>query len=92
MVRVVVASALLVMAGMSVASPICNVAKESWISESDFRQKLKQQGYYVKTIQIDKGCYEIYGLDPLGRLITKHFDPATAKVVSEPSSPDDLPT
>ncbi len=48
-------------------------------------QVLKRQGYLVKTVRIDNGCYEVYGLDPLGRRIQKHFDPATAKPASEPS-------
>lgn len=91
MVRAVVASALLVMAGMSVASSVCNVDKESWMSEPDFKQALKRQGYLVKTVRINNGCYEMYGLDPLGRRIQKHFDPATAKPVSisQPSRPAD---
>jgi hypothetical protein len=92
MVRGVVAFVLLVMVGMSVASPVCNVAKESWMSEPNFKQVLKRQGYLVKTVRINNGCYEMYGLDPLGRRIQKNFDPATAKPVSDPSRTDDLPT
>jgi hypothetical protein len=76
---------LLVNAGGVLASPVCNVAKENWMSEPDLKQVLKRQGYLVKTVRIDNGCYEVYGLDPLGRRIQKHFDPATAKPASEPS-------
>lgn len=92
MVGPVIASALLVMAGMAVASPVCNVAKNSWMSEPDFKKALERQGYLVKTIRIDNGCYEVYGLDPRGRRIQKNFDPATAKPASKRSIPADLPT
>lgn len=92
MARVVIASTLLVMAGMAVATPICNVATKSWMSEPDLKKALEQQGYFVKTIRIDNGCYEVYGLDPRGRLIMKFFDPATAKPASELSIPADMPS
>ncbi len=61
------------------------------MSEPVLKQVLKRQGYLVKTVRIDNGCYEIYGLDPLGRRIQKPFDPATAKPASEPSRPTDAP-
>lgn len=92
MVRAAIAGLLLVMAGRVFASPVCSVAKENWISEPELKQLLKRQGYLVKTVRIDNGCYEIYGLDPLGRRIQKYFDPATAKPASEPLRPADAPT
>jgi hypothetical protein len=90
--RAALACLLLVMAGGVLASPVCNVAKEHWMSETDLKQALKRQGYLVKTVRIDSGCYEIYGLDPLGRRIQKYFDPATAKPAAEPPRPADAPT
>lgn len=63
-------------------SLVCNVPKINWLSEADVTKKLKQQGYLVKTVRIEKGCYEIYGLDPLGRRIQILFDPETAKPVT----------
>ncbi|GEM_PF-6168341 len=92
MVRAVIASTLLVMAGLAIAGPVCNVAKNRWRSEPDFKKALEWQSYLVKTIRIHNGCYEVYGLDPRGRRIQKSFDPETAKPASEPSIPADLPT
>lgn len=89
--RAAVAAAVLVIAGMAAASPVCNVAKEQWMSEPDLKKMLKRQGYLVKTVRVDNGCYEVYGLDPLGRRIQKYFDPATAKPVAPPSPPVDVP-
>lgn len=63
-------------------SLVCNVPTINWLSETDFTWKLKQQGYLVKTIRIKKGCYEVYGLDPLGKRIQILFDPETAKPVT----------
>lgn len=63
-------------------SLVCSVPKINWLSEADFTRELKQRGYLVKTIRIEKGCYEIYGLDPLGKRIQILFDPETAKPVT----------
>lgn len=89
--RAAVAVAVLVMAALAAASPVCNVTKEQWMSESDLRTVLKRQGYLVKTVRIENGCYEVYGLDPLGRRIQNYFDPATAKPVLAPSPTSDAP-
>lgn len=89
--RAVIIFLQLVTAGMVAASPVCNVAKENWMSEPDLKRALKRQGYLVKTVRINNGCYEIYGLDPLGRRILKYFDPATGKPVPDPSHPGEIP-
>jgi hypothetical protein len=35
----------------------------------------------IKTFKITNGCYEIYGLDPLGKRVQIYFDPATGTPV-----------
>ncbi len=69
------------LAGLATAGPECKVPFDKWMKESDFRFQLRHQGYLVKTIRVIQGCYEVYGLDPLGRRIQIRFNPETAEPV-----------
>jgi len=73
--------ALLLVMGIASASPTCNVPPENWMKETELKQRLKRMGYLIRSIRIESGCYEIYGLDPRGRRIQILIDPATAKPV-----------
>lgn len=79
--RVVCVCGVLVWSGFAAAQPACNVPKDFWMQESDLRKELRQQGYLVKTIRVQQGCYEIYGLDPYGRRVQILVDPATSKPI-----------
>ena len=73
---------LLCMATAAVAGPTCNVPKDQWMKEADFKAKIEQQGYTIKTFKVSKGqCYEIYGFDKAGKKVEIYFDPATAAVL-----------
>ena len=68
--------------GNAVAGPTCNVPKEKWMNESDFKAQLTQQGYQIKTFKVSKGqCYEIYGFDKAGKKVEIYFNPQTAAVL-----------
>ena len=68
--------------GNAVAGPTCNVPKEKWMNESDFKAQLTQQGYQIKTFKVSKGkCYEIYGFDKSGKKVEIYFNPETAAVL-----------
>lgn len=78
------AAALALAAGTAFAGPTCNVPKEQWMKESDFKARLEQQGYSIKTFKVTKGqCYEIYGHDKAGKKVEIYFDPATAAVLEQ---------
>lgn len=64
------------------AGPTCNVPKEQWMKEADFKAKLEADGYKIKTFKVTKGqCYEIYGHDKAGKKVEIYFNPATAAVL-----------
>lgn len=64
------------------AGPTCNVPKEKWMDESEFKSKIEAQGYKIKTFKVTKGnCYEIYGFDKDGKKVEIYFDPQTAAVL-----------
>lgn len=73
--------------GLALADPVCHAPQDKWMKESDFRMQLRRQGYLVKTIKIRDGCFEVYGLDPVGKLFQIYFDPATGAPLLESNSP-----
>lgn len=69
-------------ASAAFAGPTCNVPKEQWMKEADFKAQTEAQGYTIKTFKVSKGqCYEIYGFDKAGKKVEIYFDPATGKPV-----------
>jgi hypothetical protein len=75
-----IAAALLFALGATAAAagPTCNVPKDKWMQEADFKATMEKQGYQIKTFKVSKGaCYEIYGFDKAGKKVEIYFDPAT---------------
>lgn len=76
------ATLFLAAVGSAVAGPTCNVPKDQWMKEADFKARLEAQGYQIKTFKVSKGqCYEIYGFDKDQKRVEIYFDPATAAVL-----------
>ncbi len=66
------------------AGPSCNQPQAQWMKEADFKAKLEQQGYQIKTFKVSKGqCYEIYGVDKAGKKVEIYFDPVSATVLEQ---------
>ncbi|MGE0053559.1 MAG: PepSY domain-containing protein [Hyphomicrobium sp.] len=61
----------------------CSVPKSQWRPQSALVQKLESQGWKIRNMKIDGGCYEVYGTDGQGKARETHFDPATFKAVAE---------
>ena len=59
------------------AEPKCDVPKDKWMKEADFKAKAEAEGYKIKTFKINKGqCYEIYGTKD-GKKTEAWFNPET---------------
>lgn len=83
MKSVVVSAVLLAVAGMAFAEPSCNVPKDKWMAEAQFKKMAEEQGYQIKTFKINKGqCFEIYGMKD-GKKVEHWFDPATGARVTQ---------
>ena len=77
--RILATLALVIASGSVFAGPTCNVPKDKWMNEADFKARIEAQGYTIKTFKVSKGnCYEIYGFDKDGKKVEIYFDPATA--------------
>ena len=67
----------------------CYVAMSKWQSRAAVRDMAEAQGWQVRRIKIDDGCYEIKGRDANGREIEVKIDPATLAVIDLEYEDDD---
>ncbi len=51
------------------------------LSLDQVTQKLKEQGYTVRKIEVSHGCYEVKGTDAKGVRVEMYVDPATAEII-----------
>ena len=54
--------------------------REQWLSLEAMKAKAETQGFEVRGIEEDDGCWEIKGLKD-GKRVEAYFDPATGEVV-----------
>lgn len=75
---IIATTAVAFTASTAFAEPSCNVPKEKWMKEADFKAKAEGEGYKIKTFKVNGGkCYEIYGTDKAGKKVEAWFDPET---------------
>ena len=51
--------------------------KSTWKSEAELIEKITAEGWQVRKVKEDGGCYEVYGRDPKERRVEAYFDPLT---------------
>lgn len=51
--------------------------KSSWKSQDELRGKLTAQGWRVRRIKVDGGCYEVYAVNDKGQRVESYFHPVT---------------
>ncbi len=61
----------------------CDVPVAEWQRQDDLQDKLKSEGWDVRKIKIDNGCYEVYGFDKKGKRKETYFNPKTFEVVGD---------
>lgn len=69
-------------AGVARAEDGCTVPMADWQPRLAVQQMAEAQGWTVRRIKIDDGCYEIIGSDAEGRVIEVMVDPATLTVMT----------
>ncbi|MBX9682239.1 MAG: PepSY domain-containing protein [Hyphomicrobium sp.] len=62
---------------------ICSVPKAQWKPQGALTQKLESQGWKIRNLKIDSGCYEVYGTDSSGKARETHFNPQTLQPAAE---------
>ena len=56
--------------------------EETWQKQEVLQERLEQEGWTVRRIKVDGGCYEVYALDAEGERVEAYFDPVTLKPVA----------
>lgn len=69
-------------AGAALADDDCFVPMTDWQPREAVAQFAERNGWTVRRIKIDDGCYEIDGRDANGRQIEVTVHPATLDVIS----------
>lgn len=78
-----IATGLIAVATAASSKEFCNVPKSQWRSQSALVKMLEGQGWKIRNLKIDSGCYEVYGTDGNGKSRETHFNPATFQAVAE---------
>lgn len=76
-------------AGVALADDDCRVPMTDWQPREAVQAMAEAQGWTVRRIKTDDGCYEVKGRDAQGRNIEVKLDPATLDVVEWEYDDDD---
>ncbi len=78
-------------AGAVLADDDCFVPMDDWQSRDAVARLAAENGWSVRRIKIDDGCYEIKGTDADGRQIEVTLNPATLQIIEIEYDDDDHP-
>lgn len=67
--------------GLAWADDDCARPMGEWQPRDAVQRMAESQGWSVRRIRIDDGCYEVIGRDATGRAIEAKIDPGTLAVV-----------
>jgi hypothetical protein len=82
MIRILVASAVsLAAAGAALSAERCDVPTDQWQPREALQKKLEAEGWTVKKIKVEDGCYEAYATNAKGEKMETFFDPKTFEAV-----------
>ena len=59
----------------------CTTPKADWRGQMELQSKLTAEGWKVRKVKVENGCYEVYGFDPKGQKAEAFFDPKTFEPV-----------
>lgn len=62
----------------SASGPLsCSVPRSERQPSVKLQRDLKAAGWKIRKIEVENGCYEVYGSDPEGKAVKAFFDPRT---------------
>ena len=56
------------------------VSNENWLTQSELTDKITAQGWTVRRMKKDGGCWEVYGSMPDGKRVEAYFHPENGEV------------
>jgi hypothetical protein len=85
---IVLSASLLALAGPAAASPRCKAPMDTWQSRQALEDKLKAEGWQVRRIKTDDGCYKVEGLRADGQRVKATFQPDSLTLIREKTRDD----
>lgn len=76
----VISAVAWVFTGTALADVDCDDPVASWQPRDNLRQQLENNGWKVKRIRVDDGCYEVRGIDRNGNRFEAKFSPASLDI------------
>ena len=74
-------------AGPALAAGNCSTApKSKWQAKSALESQLQADGYNVRQIKIEGGCYEVYATDKDGKRANMAFNAETLEKLDNPEA------
>ncbi|MBX2830419.1 MAG: PepSY domain-containing protein [Rhodospirillales bacterium] len=67
--------------GAHASDDLCNVPKAEWKTTDALKEKLTAEGWDVRKIKEDDGCFEVYAITSDGKKVEAYFNPATFEQV-----------
>jgi len=55
------------------------VDRSEWLTEADLTEMLKAEGWDIRFMKEDGGCWEVYGTTPDGLRVEAYFHPSTGE-------------
>ena len=59
----------------------CSTPKAEWRGQMELQSKLTAEGWKVRKVKVENGCYEVYGFDSKGQKAEAFFDPKSFEPV-----------
>lgn len=84
-------TALTILVGLAapaLAGQRCSAPMAEWKPREALVEKLLAEGWTIRRIKTDDGCYKVRGIDAEGRRIKAKFDPATLERVARDGDDD----
>ncbi len=71
--------------GAMASTPCTDAPRDKWLPQQDVKASLEKQGYNVKRLKVDDGCYEAYVTGKDGKKLELKINPVDGAVVEEES-------
>ncbi len=67
-------------------SKCSSASRSKWQPKEVLQRQLEQDGYRVRRIKVENGCYEVYGFDKNGERANMAYNAETLKKLADPEA------
>lgn len=85
---IILSASLLASAVPASASPRCKAPLDTWQPREALEKKLRDEGWQIRRIKTDDGCYKVEGRRADGQRVKATFQPDTLTLIREKTRDD----